>query len=71
MPCDLRVRREIQVNFLLSTLLLISLASAPAALAQSKADEEVVRKLPKDFCSAWAKHDGHALAKIMAKMWIS
>jgi len=67
MPCDLRVRREIQVNFLLSTLLLISLASAPAALAQSKADEEVVRKLPKDFCSAWAKHDGHALAKIMAE----
>src|SRR6201993_4583241 len=34
--------------------------------AQSKADEEAVRKLPQSFCDAWAKHDGHELAKIMA-----
>jgi uncharacterized protein (TIGR02246 family) len=36
------------------------------ANAQTKADEEAVRKLPQMFCDAWAKHDGHELAKIMA-----
>lgn len=40
---------------------------AAAANAQSKADEEAVRKLPQAFCEAWAKHDGHELAKIMAE----
>lgn len=35
--------------------------------AQTKADEEEVRKLPQAFCAAWAKHDGHELAKIMAE----
>src|SRR5215470_15249126 len=34
--------------------------------AQTKVDEEGVRKLPQSFCDAWAKHDGHKLAKIMA-----
>ena len=34
--------------------------------AQSKVDEEAVRKLPQSFCDAWAMHDGHELAKIMA-----
>jgi len=37
------------------------------ANAQSKADEEAGRKLPQAFCEAWAKHDGHELAKIMAE----
>ncbi len=37
-----------------------------AARAQSKADEDAVRKLPQAFCEAWNKHDGHELAKIMA-----
>lgn len=37
------------------------------ALAQSKADEEAAGKLPQEFCDAWAKHDGHALASIMAE----
>src|ERR1700722_8178976 len=32
---------------------------------QTKLDEEAVRKLPQAFCDAWAKHDGHELAKIM------
>jgi uncharacterized protein (TIGR02246 family) len=27
---------------------------------------KAVRQIPQDFCDAWAKHDGHALAKIMA-----
>jgi len=36
------------------------------ANAQTKADEEAVRKLPQAFRDAWAKHDGHELAKMMA-----
>ncbi|HXY23905.1 MAG TPA: SgcJ/EcaC family oxidoreductase [Candidatus Acidoferrum sp.] len=39
---------------------------AVAANAQTKSDEEAVSKLPQAFCDAWAKHDGHELAKIMA-----
>src|SRR5215469_2841934 len=34
--------------------------------AQSKVDEEAIRQLPQSFCDAWAKRDGHELAKIMA-----
>ena len=40
---------------------------AASAKAQTKADEEAVRKLPQAFCDSWAKHDGHELAKIMAE----
>lgn len=40
---------------------------AAGANAQSKADEEAVRRLPQAFSDAWAKHDGHELAKIMAE----
>jgi hypothetical protein len=42
---------------LLSGMLLLFLTAT--ANAQSKADEEAVRKLPQAFCDAWAKHDGH------------
>ena len=42
------------------------LAASTNTKAQTKADEEAVRKLPQAFCDAWAKHDGHELAKIMA-----
>ena len=35
-------------------------------LAQSSADDQAIRALPQSFCAAWAKHDGHALARIMA-----
>lgn len=34
--------------------------------AQTMVDEEAVRRLPQSFCDAWAKHDGHELAKMMA-----
>ena len=34
--------------------------------AQTKRDEEELRQLPQAFSEAWAKHDGHALAQIMA-----
>src|SRR5215472_4365245 len=39
---------------------------AVAVDAQTKSDEEAARRLPQAFCDAWAKHDGHELAKIMA-----
>ena len=55
------------MKYLLSASLCFLLASTSHALAQSKADEEAVSKLPQEFCDAWAKHDGHALAKIMAE----
>jgi uncharacterized protein (TIGR02246 family) len=35
--------------------------------AQNKVDEEALSKLPQAFCDAWAKHDGHELAKLMAE----
>jgi uncharacterized protein (TIGR02246 family) len=43
------------------------LALASTTAAQSKSDEEAVGKLPQKFCDAWAKHDGHELAKIMSE----
>lgn len=55
------------MKYLLSASLRFLLVSASNVLAQSKADEEAVGKLPQEFCEAWAKHDGHALAKIMAE----
>lgn len=50
-------------------LLLIAVAFGfgTMARAQTKTDEEVVRALPRAFCDAWAKHDGHQLAAIMAE----
>jgi uncharacterized protein (TIGR02246 family) len=42
------------------------LAAAVPLAAQTKLDEDAVRNLPQAFCAAWAKHDGHELAKIMA-----
>ena len=55
------------MKYLLSASVCFLLASTSHALAHSKADEEAVGKLPQEFCEAWAKHDGHALAKIMAE----
>jgi uncharacterized protein (TIGR02246 family) len=34
--------------------------------AQTKADESAVRNIPQAFCEAWNRHDGHALAQLMA-----
>lgn len=48
-------------------LLLFALVAAPFAGAQSKQDEDALRNLPQAFCDAWAKHDGHELAKLMAE----
>jgi uncharacterized protein (TIGR02246 family) len=49
----------------IALLSLFAVAVLPAN-AQTKADEEAVRKLPQAFSDAWAKHDGHELAKLMA-----
>ena len=43
------------------------LSGATLARAQTKSDEDAVRALPRAFCEAWAKHDGHQLAAIMAE----
>src|ERR1700719_4759851 len=56
-----------RMKYLLIALVCFSLASSSKVLGQSKTDEEAVAKLPQEFCEAWAKHDGHALAKIMAE----
>ena len=46
-------------------LLLCSLATPNSARAET--DEEALRQLPKTYCDAWAKHDGQALAQMMAE----
>ena len=48
-------------------LLILALIIVGATEAQTKSDEEAVRALPRAFCDAWAKHDGHQLAAIMAE----
>jgi uncharacterized protein (TIGR02246 family) len=50
----------------LQYLLLLLLLVPRFAHAQTKADEDAVRAVPQAFVAAWAKHDGHQLAKIMA-----
>ncbi len=52
------------MKYLASSFLLFVLATT--LNAQTKTDEEALRKLPQAFCNAWAKHDGRELAKIMA-----
>jgi uncharacterized protein (TIGR02246 family) len=47
-------------------LALLLLAASSTLNAQGQTDDEAVRKLPQAFCEAWAKHDGHQLARIMA-----
>ena len=42
-------------------------AGLPTLNAQNKTDEAAVRAVPQAFAAAWAKHDGHQLAKIMSE----
>jgi uncharacterized protein (TIGR02246 family) len=53
-------------NRAVGLVLLFFLLSNFAAHAQTKSDDAAVRNLPRSFSTAWAKHDGHELAKIMA-----
>ena len=46
--------------------MLVLLASSFAG-AQTNSDEEAVRALPRAFSAAWAEHNGHKLAEIMAE----
>jgi uncharacterized protein (TIGR02246 family) len=48
-------------------LIVAALSHGMIAKAQTKSDEEALRALPHAFCDAWAKHDGHQLATIMAE----
>src|SRR5215471_6571163 len=41
--------------------------AASFASAQTNSDEEAVRALPRAFSAAWAEHNGHKLAGIMAE----
>lgn len=53
------MKRIVSVGLLITCML-------GSAHAQTNADREAVRALPKKFCDAWAKHDAHHLAAIMA-----
>ena len=58
----------ITMRSLISGLLLIFLSTgANRREAQNSVEEQAVRKLPQAFCDAFTKHDGRALAKIMAE----
>jgi uncharacterized protein (TIGR02246 family) len=48
------------------TLSMLVLLASSFAGAQTNSDEEAVRALPRAFSSAWAEHNGHKLAGIMA-----
>jgi uncharacterized protein (TIGR02246 family) len=47
-------------------LALLLFVASSTLNARAQTDAEAVRKLPQTFCDAWAKHDGHQLATIMA-----
>jgi uncharacterized protein (TIGR02246 family) len=55
------------IRNVVGAILLVFLSANSSVKAQTKTDEEAVRKLPQEFCDAWAKHDGHELAKTMAE----
>ena len=50
----------------IALLLLLCIASTRVD-AQTKTDEDTVRALPQDMCNAWANHDGHEMALLMAE----
>ena len=52
---------------MLALFSLIALAIGNPIQAQTSQDEKALRELPQAFTNAWAKHDGHKLAKIMAE----
>lgn len=49
------------------SLLLLLVAACSNLSAQTKPDEEALRKLPQAHCDAWNKHDAHELAKLFAE----
>jgi uncharacterized protein (TIGR02246 family) len=51
---------------LLAAFLALNLAAPSIADAQTNSDEAAIRNVPQAFCDAWNRHDGHALAQVMA-----
>jgi uncharacterized protein (TIGR02246 family) len=51
-----------QLSFIIATFGIVI-----AAQAQTKTDEDAVRAIPRSMCDAWAKHDGHEMAKFVAE----
>ena len=51
---------------LVAGLALLLYVASPNLKAQTKEDQEAVRKLPQVHCDTWNKHDAHELAKLMA-----
>lgn len=52
-------------NLTLSSVLFLFVAWSNLS-AQTKSDEDYLRKLPQAHCDAWNKHDAHELAKLFA-----
>jgi uncharacterized protein (TIGR02246 family) len=52
---------------LIALVLLISFASLPTVRAQTNSDAAAVRAVPQAFRDAWNRHDGRALALVMAE----
>jgi uncharacterized protein (TIGR02246 family) len=50
----------------LAAAILALILALPSALAQTKSDEAALGGVPQAFCDAWNRHDGHALAQVMA-----
>jgi uncharacterized protein (TIGR02246 family) len=55
-----------KLKTLVIAVLALSLAAGSTVLAQTKSDEVAVRNVPQAFRDAWNRHDGHALAQVMA-----
>jgi uncharacterized protein (TIGR02246 family) len=49
------------------SLIIATFGIVIVAHAQTKADEDAVRAIPRSMCDAWAKHDAHEMAKFMAE----
>jgi uncharacterized protein (TIGR02246 family) len=52
---------------LLHNLLVAVVFAGFTVHAQTKTDEDAVRRIPQTFSAAWAKHDGQQLAKTMSE----
>jgi uncharacterized protein (TIGR02246 family) len=55
------------LNVLVGLILVPLLVAEGAVHAENKTDEAAVRNIPQAFAAAWAKHDGHQLAKAMSE----
>jgi uncharacterized protein (TIGR02246 family) len=61
------MKRSLKVLVATALILVPLLVAKRAVHAQSKTDEAEVHNVPQAFAAAWAKHDGHQLAKTMSE----